>query len=209
MHSLFNREEELWDQGYNHVLGLDEVGIGSAVGSIMVAGVIWSTNMHSSELPKKLTDSKKLTPKQRNILYDQIYENAAAVLTWEGHQQQIEDTNVLLTQLHCMKQIIENISPVPDYVLVDGLHAPTTSINIETMVKGDSKSASIAAASIVAKVTRDRQMVDLEQNYPELALYQIGNNKGYLSAEHRKALDEHGRSAFHRKTYKYKWQQTM
>jgi ribonuclease HII len=132
------------------------------------------------------------------------------VLTWEGHQQEIEDTNVLLTNLNCMKQIIENISPVPNYVLVDGLHAPKQLINkeigIETMVKGDSLSASIAAASIVAKVTRDRQMVDLEQNYPELEPYHIGKNKGYLSAEHRQALEEHGRSPFHRKTYKYKWQ---
>jgi len=204
---MLHIEQKLWKEGYQYILGIDEVGLGSAVGGIVIAGVIWPTNMDVSKLPNKLTDSKKLTPRQRDLLFDQIHEIALGVITWEGSQKEIEETNVLVTNLTCMQQIIENIKPTPDYVLVDGIHAPKSTVGIETIVKGDSKSASIAAASIIAKVTRDRMMVQLEKNHPELEAYEIGKNKGYLSLNHRKALDEHGRSSFHRKTYKYKWQQ--
>lgn len=208
----FALERTFWSeapQDANHVLGIDETGYGSAVGSLCVAGVMFPPNMKESELPAGLRDSKKMSDSQRRRVYQDILDKASAVFVEFGSLEEIDATNVLATNLRCMQSIMERASPKPCHVLIDGNRRPKgcQGCEITTVVKGDSVSASIAAASVVAKVSRDDYVMQLAADHPELQVYQIAKNKGYLSEQHRKALDEQGRTPWHRQSYKYGWQQ--
>lgn len=197
-------EKNLWKQGYKWIAGCDEVGRGSLYGSVCTATVIFPANSTQEELPK-VKDSKKLTPKQREKLYDEIMEKALAVkVTW-GSAERIDEINVLEATLECMTQVINEIDVKPDYVLIDGDKLPKNcTIPMQTVIKGDDRSLTIAAASIIAKVSRDRLMKKLVQEDPELAKYGIHENMGYGSLMHRKALTLHGSTPGHRKSFKWK-----
>jgi ribonuclease HII len=197
-------EKELWGTGYQFVCGTDEVGRGSLFGSVCIAAVIFPSNSTEQELPKA-RDSKKLTLKQREKLYNEILEKALAVKVVWGSAERIDEINILQATLECMTQAIHEIEPAPDYCLVDGNQLPKNcTIPMQTVIKGDDKSLSIAAASIVAKVSRDRLMVEIVQEHPELEKYGIHKNMGYPATAHRTALTQHGPSPWHRSSFKWK-----
>jgi ribonuclease HII len=195
-------EQELWPK-YQLVCGLDEVGRGCLYGPVCVAAVIWPCNSTLSELPK-VRDSKKLTMKQRETLYDQIMKSAVAVHVTYASAQEIDRINILQATLKCMTTALEELRPRPHYCLVDGNIMPNTSVPGRTIVKGDDRSLSIAAASIIAKVSRDRLMIEAVRLNPSLAVYGIDHNMGYGSLDHRKALTMHGNTPDHRQSFKWK-----
>ncbi len=200
----FEIEKKLWND-HKFIVGIDETGTGSAIGSLCVAGIVFPTNMSENELPKDLKDSKKLSAKKREKIFDEIMKKALFVKVVFGSCEEIDETNVLKTNLRCMTSIIESLNP--DFILIDGIHSPgiCNAENSKTIIRGDNLSSTIAAASIVAKVSRDRYVKKLVIENPELEKYGIGNNMGYLSSQHRNALDIHGRTKLHRQSYKYKW----
>lgn len=176
------------------ICGIDEVGRGPLAGPVVAGAVI---------LPKDkkilyLNDSKKLTPAKREELYDVIMENAVAVGLGEASCERIDEINILNATYEAMRQAISNLGIVPDILLNDAVTIPMVSIKQVPIIKGDAQSASIAAASIVAKVTRDRMMVKLDSVYPG---YNFAGNKGYGSEEHIKALKELGPTPIHRRTF--------
>lgn len=198
------------DNGENkYVLGIDEAGYGSAVGDFCVAGVILPETV---DLPN-VRDSKKMSASQREKAFDEIQRQAIAIKVVFAKQDAIETSNVLAVNMDCMADIIATISPTPRLVIVDGsrkpkiisLRQPRPPI-VATLVGGDNKSLSVAAASIVAKVSRDNYIKQLVKDHPELERYGVDSNMGYLSIKHRDALDQYGRTRHHRSTYKYKWQ---
>ena len=179
---------------YSAICGIDEVGRGPLAGPVVAAAVI---------LPEEyellyLNDSKKVTEKRRETLYRQIYEQAVAVGVGMADEAVIDEINILQATYRAMRMAIQNLSVRPDLLLVDAVRIPDVDIPQVPIIKGDAKSASIAAASIVAKVTRDRMMVEYEETYPG---YSFASNKGYGSAAHLAALRELGPCEIHRKTF--------
>lgn len=205
----FAHESSLWTENKKYVVGIDETGYGSAVGSLCVAGVMFPPDMSEKDLPAGLRDSKKLSPTKREKMFDEIMNSAISVKVVFGTAEEIDSTNVLTTNMKCMESILKTMEPAVDFALIDGCRKPSTCTldNSKTIIGGDNISASIAAASVVAKVTRDNYVKKLVEDNPELLKYGIDKNMGYLSAGHRRALDEYGRTPFHRQSYKYKWQQ--
>ncbi len=196
-------EKLLWDEGYKYICGVDEVGRGCLYGSVCVAAVIFPANKTLEELPK-VKDSKKLSPKQREKLYDEILEKALAVHVIFASAQEVDNVNILQATLSCMSKALDKIRPRPDYCLIDGNVMPQTDIPGKTVIKGDDRSLTIAAASIIAKVSRDRQMVACVLANPALAKYGIDKNNGYGSLLHRQALTRYGPSEDHRRSFKWK-----
>lgn len=174
--------------------GVDEVGRGAGAGLIYCCAVVLD--------PKKeiagLTDSKKLTPKKREALAEQIKSSALAWCVSTASLQEIEDFNVLHATMRAMKRAVDGLSVVPEMVFVDGNYAPDLDIPTETVIKGDLKVPAISAASIVAKVCRDQEMVRLHDVYPE---YRFDLHKGYLTSLHMEALNKYGPCEIHRRTY--------
>ena len=192
--NLLELEQELWDQGYEHIAGVDEVGRGCLFGDVVTAAVI---------LPKGLilegvNDSKKLSEKKRNALYDIIIENALCYCITTLPAQTIDELNIKQASRLAMKMAVEQLSIAPNYVLVDAEKLDITYPQA-AIIKGDARSQSIAAASILAKVTRDRLCSD-EWNalYPE---YNIAKHKGYGTKVHYEALEQYGPTPMHRKTF--------
>ena len=146
-----------------------------------------------------VADSKQLTPKQRDYLFDEIQGTAVSVGVGCISSEVIDRVNILQATMLAMRQAIEQISPPPDYVLVDGMQFPSISIPAQAIPKGDSLSQSIAAASIIAKVTRDRLMVEFDKAYPH---YGFQQHKGYGTRQHRQALIQYGACAIHRRTFR-------
>ena len=176
------------------ICGIDEVGRGPLAGPVVAGAVI---------LPKDkkilyLNDSKKLTASKREELYDVIMENAVAVGLGEASCQRIDEINILNATYEAMREAISKLKVTPDILLNDAVTIPGVNIKQVPIIKGDAKSSSIAAASIVAKVTRDRMMVELDKEYPG---YNFAGNKGYGSAEHIEALKKLGPTIIHRKTF--------
>lgn len=197
-------ETDLWRKGFQHVCGIDEVGCGSLFGPVCVAAVIFPAHSTEEELPKA-RDSKKLTLKQRERLYDEIMEKAAVVKVAWGSAKRIDQINILEATLECMAQAMRDIEPKPDYCLIDGNRLPKNCATpMQTVIKGDDKSLTIAAASIVAKVSRDRLMVAIVKDHPELEKYGIHQNMGYGSLMHRTALTRFGATHWHRNSFKWK-----
>ncbi len=174
--------------------GIDEVGRGPLAGPVVAGAVI---------LPKDcqilyLNDSKKLTARRREILYDEIMEKAVAVGIGVVSQEVIDDINILQATYEAMRQAVGKLSIQPDILLNDAVTIPGLPQKQVPIIKGDAKSLSIAAASVVAKVTRDRMMEALDAKYPE---YGFASNKGYGSAAHMAALREYGPCPLHRRTF--------
>ncbi|RKU18964.1 ribonuclease HII [Candidatus Poribacteria bacterium] len=181
--------------GYKQIAGIDEAGRGALAGPVIAAAVILPINCSI----KGLQDSKQLTPKQRDHLHDEIYRVAVSVGIGAADNHVVDSLNVLEATLLAMRRAIENLTSQPDYLLIDGINFPATDIQGEAIKKGDSRSYSIAAASIIAKTTRDRRMIALDRTYPN---YGFSQHKGYPTSQHRHAIAKFGASDIHRHTFK-------
>jgi len=197
---------QLFTFDYNQkrtVIGTDEAGRGSGVGGVFASAVCFTErNKDLIERISKLNDSKKLTKKQREELYI-VLKNETVNSTVMVDVEEIERDNILQASLHAMKQAVEEVEVNIDYeklmVLVDGnFQIPGLCFSQRFVIKGDSRSASIAAASILAKVERDRYMIELSEQYPQ---YGWNKNMGYLTKEHMNAIDKYGLTPLHRKSF--------
>ena len=193
----YDMERALRDEGYAVICGVDEAGRGPLCGSVVAAACILPDGL---EIPE-LNDSKKLTPKKRDKLFDLIREKAIAYGIAEGTVEEINELNILEADLLAMRRAIDGLhtpdgTPYKaDFAIIDGNIDRDFQIPARAVVKGDSLSMSIAAASILAKVTRDRMCEDMDKAYPQ---YGIAKHKGYGTKEHMAALREHGPSPIHR-----------
>ena len=188
-------EELARRQGFCCIAGIDEAGRGALAGPVVAAAVVFPKGV---EIPG-INDSKKLTPAKRNELFDIILEKALSVGIGSGDHLLIDRVNILQATLVAMKEAVLGISPLPDYLLIDGISKIPIGIHQRTIKKGDSASISIAAASIIAKVTRDRLMVGFDRDYPG---YGFAEHKGYGCAAHMAAVARLGPSTIHRKTFR-------
>ena len=177
-----------------YLAGVDEAGRGPLAGPVVAAAVIF----RKSTFIKGVNDSKLLTEKQREALYDKIISSAIAYSISIVEPVVIDEVNILNATLRAMKQTVDDLKIKPDLVLVDGNRKFQSDVPVVTIVKGDSKSFSIAAASILAKVTRDRLMKKLAVQYP---VYLWEQNKGYPTRLHREIIKQYGPSPFHRKSF--------
>ena len=177
-----------------YVAGIDEAGRGPLAGPVVAAAVILPKDIF---LPF-LNDSKKVTEKRRDVLFDEIKQNAIAYGRGIASNTLIDEINILQATYEAMREAINALEKTPDVLLVDAVHIPDINIKQVGIVKGDAKSVNIAAASILAKVTRDRIMVEYDKIYPE---YGFASNKGYGTATHIAALKEVGPCAIHRKSF--------
>lgn len=190
----FRYENEAEAEGFSIVCGIDEAGRGPLAGPVCAAAVI---------LPKGcviegVNDSKKLTEKKREALFDIIKEKALAYSIAVADEKEIDEINILQATYLAMRRAFEGLEIKPDMALVDGNRDPILGIPTKTIVKGDANSMSIAAASILAKVTRDRFMLEMDEKYPE---YQFAKHKGYGTKLHYEMLAKYGASEIHRKTF--------
>lgn len=196
MYQMFSYEREHGDCSY--ICGIDEVGRGPFAGPVVAAAVI---------LPKDcdilyLNDSKKLSEKKREMLYDEINEKAVAVGIGMASEKVIDDINILQATYQAMRSAISSLTVQPGLLLNDAVTIPEVDIPQIPIIKGDAQSASIAAASIVAKVTRDRMMKEYDDVYPG---YDFAKNKGYGTKAHIQGIKEHGICDIHRKTFVKKY----
>lgn len=203
INSLWALEDAARARGYRFICGCDEAGAGPLAGPVYAAAVI---------LPEGLTlpwlnDSKQVTAKRRDVLFDQIRQAAVAWAVASVPPEEIDRIDILNARIKAMQQAISALDPAADYALIDGSrdhgsrYAVTTAH--ETAVRGDSRSASIAAASILAKVSRDRFMAEMAQRYPQ---YQFDKHKGYGTQLHYAMLEAHGPCPIHRKSFLRKWE---
>ena len=192
--SMFIYENNLYSKGYNYIAGIDEVGRGPLAGPVVTASVI----LPNSCKIFGVNDSKKLSEKKRNELYNIIISEALSYSFGIVTPKEIDSINILQATYKAMKYSIENLSIKPDYILVDALTIPNINIEQINIIKGDSKSFSIAAASIIAKVKRDEIMNEYSSLYPQ---YHFDKNKGYGSKEHIEALKKYGACPIHRKSF--------
>ena len=181
----YELEQSLADEGFELVCGVDEAGRGPLCGPVAAAAVILPRGL----VIEGLNDSKKLSEKKREALYDEICRNAIAYSVVLGSVEEINETDILSTTLHAMRTAIENLDPKPQFALIDGNITRGFEFPCRAVVHGDATSPSIAAASILAKVTRDRICMELDEKYPQ---YGIGKHKGYGTKAHMDALREHG-----------------
>ena len=194
---MWSIEHEKNAQGYKLIAGVDEAGRGPLAGPVCVASVILPDNAYL----EKINDSKKLTDKVKDRLYDEIKEIAIAYSIVLVSHEEIDRLNILNATFKGMCDAVNSLSVKPDYVLIDGNRIKGMEIPHECVVKGDSKSISIAAASILAKVTRDRYMMELDEKYPQ---YNFKKHKGYPTKDHYDALKMYGASEVHRKSFNLK-----
>ncbi|MBO5396124.1 MAG: ribonuclease HII [Clostridia bacterium] len=190
----YEYENLLKEKGYKAVCGIDEAGRGPLAGPVFAAAVILPDDLGDLGI----NDSKKLSEKKRDALFDIIKEKAIAWSVASAGEQEIDEINILNATFLAMKRAVEGLPVKPDIALVDGNRKPGTGIEEMTLVKGDSKSISIAAASILAKVSRDRYLLELDEKYPE---YQFKKHKGYPTALHYEMIKEHGISPVHRLSF--------
>lgn len=194
MHDPWELENRLYDQGYQSICGVDEAGAGPLAGPVYAAAVILPQGL---TLPY-LNDSKKVTPRRREILFDQIREQAVAYAIAWADEKEIDEINILNARMLAMDRAIKMLNPAADFALIDGNRNQGIELQNEMVVHGDARSASIAAASILAKVSRDRFMVELAEQYPQ---YAFEKHKGYPTKLHYERLRQYGPSPVHRKTF--------
>ena len=190
----FEYEEKHYSEGYTAVCGCDEAGRGPLCGPVVAAAVILPCGTQIDGL----NDSKKLSEKKREALFDIIKEKAIAYAIAEVSPAEIDEINILNASMLAMKRAVDALSVKADFALIDGNCSRGFDIPTETVVKGDAKSYSIAAASILAKVTRDRQCIELDKEYPE---YGIAKHKGYPTKDHMDAVRKYGPSPIYRMTF--------
>lgn len=202
--SLWEIEHECFERGVTLVAGTDEAGAGPLAGPVYAAAVILPPDL---QLPY-LNDSKQVTEKRREVLFDQIRKQAVAWAVASVSPEEIDELDILNARMLAMQRAIDQLDPQPRYVLIDGNkdHGSRCAVTTphETVTKGDSRSASIAAASILAKVSRDRHMTEMDALYPG---YGFAKHKGYPTKEHYRALDELGPSPIHRQSFLVKWRE--
>lgn len=191
---LLSREKELYAEGFSAVAGIDEAGRGPLAGAVYAAAVILPPDIF---IPC-LDDSKKLSEKKRDELFDIICTNAVSYSIAFATEAEIDDMNILNATHLAMWRAADGLNPPPDYCIVDGNSIRGLSFAHETMVKGDAKSASVAAASILAKVSRDRYITELAELYPQ---YSFDKHKGYGTKLHIDALHKYGPCPIHRKSF--------
>ena len=195
---LWALERACREEGYSSVCGCDEAGAGPLAGPVYAAAVILPLG---AELPG-LNDSKKLTEKKREALFPMIREQAVAWAVARVEAAEIDETDILSARMKAMQLAIDRLTPAPDFALIDGNRDHGRSAAVTTphrmIVKGDSLSASIAAASILAKVSRDRYMKEIAAQYPQ---YEFDRHKGYGTKRHYELLRQYGPSPIHRRTF--------
>ena len=190
----YDYEEARYAEGYTAVCGCDEAGRGPLCGPVVAAAVILPRGL----IIDGLNDSKKLTEKKREALYDVIIEKALAYGIAEATPAEIDEINILNASMLAMRRAVEKLQVKADFALIDGNCSRGFEIPTETVVKGDAKSYSIAAASVLAKVTRDRGCADLDREYP---MYNIAKHKGYPTKEHMDAVRKYGPAPIYRKSF--------
>ena len=197
----FEFENAAKAKGFKTVCGIDEAGRGPLAGPVCAACVV----LRDGEMIEGLNDSKKLTEKKREALFKEITEKAVDYSIAMASEQEIDEINILQATFLAMRRAFDGLTKVsPDYALIDGNKTPGLPIEQEAVIKGDARSASVAAASILAKVTRDRYMMNMDQVYPQ---YCFSKHKGYGTKLHYQCLDEYGPSPVHRQTFLKKWQE--
>jgi ribonuclease HII len=187
-------ERNARNDGYTCIAGLDEAGRGPLAGPVVAAAVVLPDGL----LIPGLTDSKQVPAAMRDRLFDTIRERAVCFGTGAANERTIDEVNILQATIIAMEQALQALVPPPDYLLIDALALPRVSLPQQGLVKGDCRSHSIAAASILAKVTRDRIMLQLHERYPE---YNFKRHKGYGTREHLERLRKYGPCEVHRKTF--------
>ena len=187
----YTLEKELMDQGYENICGVDEAGRGPLCGPVVTAAVILPCGLYI----EGLNDSKKISEKKREKLFDVICESAVSYSITFGTVEEINNTNILEATINAMNTAVNSLSVKADFALIDGNIARGFSVPSKPVVHGDAISPSIAAASILAKVTRDRLCIELDKQYP---MYGIAKHKGYGTKEHMAALRQHGPAPIYR-----------
>lgn len=187
-------ENELSEKGYNLICGVDEAGRGPLAGPVCAAAVILPPNT----IIEGVNDSKKLTEKKREELFDVVIDSALAYCIAFGSVEEIEEQNILATTMMTMKRAIEGLTVKADYAIIDGNKTPNLDIPCKCIVKGDANSMSIAAASILAKVSRDRLMIEYAKEYPQ---YHFEKHKGYGTKLHNEMILQYGPSKIHRMSF--------
>lgn len=190
----YDIEKNLLNRNYKFICGIDEVGRGALFGPVVSGAVI----LDPGKLHGEITDSKKLTHKKRVELSGYIYENAIAYSIGWCWNDEIDDCNILEATKKSIKMAVKGLQFSPDYVLLDGMKPDFLDIQGQGIVKGDNKSMSIAAASIIAKVFRDQLLISFSKFFPQ---YRFQNNKGYGTKEHIRAVSVNGITEFHRKSF--------
>lgn len=190
----YSIENEYREKGFNIICGVDEAGRGPLAGPVYAAAVI----LPSDCVIEGLNDSKKLTEKKREALFDEIKEKALAYGIASADEKEIDEINILNATFLAMKRAIDLLSVKPDLALIDGNQKPHTDIEEVTVIKGDAKSMSIAAASVLAKVSRDRFMFEMSEKYPQ---YEFARHKGYGTKLHYEKIAQYGVCDIHRRTF--------
>lgn len=191
-------ENKAHESGYNIVCGVDEAGRGPLAGPVYAAAVV----LPKGYVVDGVNDSKKLSEKKRDALFDKIVNECVCYSIGTASVKEIDEINILQATFLAMKRAVDGLSVKPDIALIDGNKKPGLDIVEWDIVKGDGKSANIAAASIIAKVSRDRYMLELAEKYPQ---YQFEKHKGYGTKLHYQMLDEYGISDIHRKSFLKKY----
>lgn len=190
----YSFETVAYNKGFKVVCGVDEAGRGPLAGPVYAAAVILPVETEIAGL----NDSKKLSEKKREELFDIINDVAISVSVGTASEKEIDEINILNATFLAMKRAVEGLEISPDYAIIDGNRAPNLEIPTETVVKGDGKVMSVAAASIIAKVSRDRFMLKMAEQYPE---YQFEKHKGYGTRLHYEMIEKYGVSSIHRKSF--------
>lgn len=190
----YDFEKQAMDEGFKVVCGIDEAGRGPLAGPVFAAAVILPVDCDI----EGINDSKKLSEKKREKLFDEITSKAIDYSITTASEKEIDDINILQATFLAMRRAVESLNTKPDIALIDGNQKPKLEIEERTIVKGDSKSISIAAASILAKVSRDRYMIELSKVYPQ---YAFERHKGYGTKLHYEMLEKYGISEIHRRTF--------
>jgi ribonuclease HII len=188
-------EKKAFQKGFSRIAGIDEAGRGPLAGPVVSAAVIFPISLQISGI----SDSKKLTPKKRDYLYERIYDLAVSVGIGIVDPFEIDRINILQAALLSMAMAVGNLAPQPDCLLIDGTFSISSALPQEVIPKGDALSVSIAAASIVAKVTRDRLMKRYHQDYPQ---FEFSKHKGYPTKAHKQAIQKFGCCPIHRRSFK-------
>ena len=187
-------EKVAYSKGYKYIGGVDEVGRGPLIGPVVTSCVILPINYHL----EGLTDSKKLTEKKREKFYDIIIKDALSVGIGIVYEDKIDEVNIYEATKLAMYDAIKKCDIKPDYILIDAMKLDKLDVPSVSIIKGDLKSISISAASVIAKVTRDRMMYELDKKYP---MYKFSKNKGYPTKDHIEAIEKYGVLKEHRKTF--------
>ena len=194
---MLEQEKLLWDQGLSKIAGVDEAGRGPLVGPVVAAAVIF----YPGTVIKYLNDSKQLSIKRRELLFEEIIFRSEAYGIGSASSVEIDQINIHKASLLAMHRALDKMNLEPDFILVDGFSLPGCSCGQKAIIGGDARSLTIAAASVLAKVARDRMMLRLHEIYPD---YAFNRNMGYGTAEHRQAIVKFGLTPEHRRSFKLK-----